>query len=256
MATPTKRRKTNGFKASPQSVGSLDFFFGKQNEENAARAAKEDGLHKELEDTPCLAQENFSHDATAQALADENLARRLQLEWDTETRARDEAEESKEKASSQVNGNEKPASNVVARHQQLSPSFSPKKAERHKEEAYTDLTHSIPETLSLQSALSSKDTISSSIPFDEGPLKFDPSLYLPGLKRHWASEGGNASYGLLTRCFVLVNATQSRIRIVDTLVNFLRIIIEGDPESLLPAVSMLNSNFEPIMNSRVGLAGY
>lgn len=239
MATPNKRRRTNGFQASPQTVRGLDFFFAKQKDENAAKAAKEDGLQKQLDDAPCLAHENPTHDVTFQALADEELARKLQLEWNSETRVRDEAENLKEKVSSQTNGNEEPASDAAARGQQPSPKFDAEQVERHKEDAYPDLTQNLPETLSLQSASSSKDVISSTIPFDENPLQFDPSKYLPDLKRHWAIEGGDASYGLLIRCFVLVNATQSRIKIVDTLVNFLRTVIEGDPESLLPAVSML-----------------
>ena len=239
MATPTKRRKTNGFKASPQAVRSLDFFFGKQKDENAAKGAKEDGLQKRLDDASDLADANFTHDVSVQARADEDLARKVQLEWDSETRAREESEKLKEKALSPIDGNEDLANDAAARSGQLSPKFDTERAERHKKDAHLDFTHNVPETLSLQSATSSKDLISSTIPFDESPLKFDPSRYLPDLKRYWATEGGDASYGLLIRCFVLVNATQSRIKIVDTLVNFLRIIIEGDPESLLPAVSML-----------------
>lgn len=238
MATPTKRRKTNGFKASTKTVGSLDFFFGKQKDENAAKAAKEDGLPKKLDDAPCISLENPAHDVNVQALADEELARKLQLEWDSETRAGEEAEQLTEKTLSQINGNEELASDAAAKSRQLSPNFETEQAERYKEDAHPDPTQNVPETLSLQSASSSKDIISSTIPFDESPLKFDPPKYLPDLKRHWAIEGGDASYGLLIRCFVLVNATQSRIKIVDTLVNFLRVIIEGDPESLLPAVSM------------------
>ena len=95
-------------------------------------------------------------------------------------------------------------------------------------------------TLSLQSAGSAEDNISSNIPFDESPLAFDPSKYVAELQGHWAAEGGDASYALLTRCFVLVNSTQSRIKIVDTLVNLLRVIIEGDPSSLLPTVCALD----------------
>jgi hypothetical protein len=90
--------------------------------------------------------------------------------------------------------------------------------------------------LSLQSTGSAEDEISSKIPFDESPLTFDPQKYVPDLQKHWAAEDGNASYALLTRCFVLVNSTQSRIKIVDTLVNLLRTLIEGDPTSLLPTV--------------------
>lgn len=256
MATPTKRRKTNGFKASPQTVGSLDFFFGKQKEEHATRATNEDGSQKTIDGSSRLTHENPTNDVTSQALADEELARKLQLEWDTETRANVEAEELEVKVSSRTEGTEKPASNYVAKEQHLSSNSSPREAERHTEEANTKSAHNFPETLTLQSALSSKDLISSSIPFDESPLKFDPSIYLPDLRRHWATEGGNASYGLLTRCFVLVNSTQSRIKIVDTLVNFLRTIIEGDPQSLLPAVSSIMRILDLITNHIIGLAGY
>lgn len=256
MATPTKRRKTNGFKASPQTVGSLDFFFGKQKEENTARATNEDGSQKKIDGSSRLAHENPTNDVTVQALADEELARKLQLEWDTETRATGEAEELEVKVASQTEGNEKPASNFVVRKQQSSSNSSPKKAESHTEEANTKTAHNLPETLTLQSALSSKDLISSSIPFDESLLKFDPSIYLPDLTRQWATEGGSASYGLLTRCFVLVNSTQSRIKIVDTLVNFLRTIIEGDPQSLLPAVSAIMRILDLMTNHIIGLAGY
>ena len=256
MATPTKRRKTNGFKASPQTVGSLDFFFGKQKEEHATRATNEDGSQKKTDGSSRHAHENPTNDVTIQALADEELARKLQLEWDTETRANGEAEELEVKISSQTEGTEKPALNDVAREQQLSSNSGRRKAERHTEEANTKPAHNSPETLTLQSALSSKDLISSSIPFDESPLKFDPSIYLPDLQRHWATEGGDASYGLLTRCFVLVNSTQSRIKIVDTLVNFLRTIIEGDPQSLLPAVSYIMRNWDLMTNHMIGLAGY
>ena len=94
-----------------------------------------------------------------------------------------------------------------------------------------------PSPLSLQSTASAEDAVSLTIPFDENQLSFQPSKYVSELRRHWASGGGDASYALLTRCFVLVNSTTSRIKIVDNLVNFLRVVIEADPDSLLPAVS-------------------
>ena len=91
-------------------------------------------------------------------------------------------------------------------------------------------------SLSLQSTASAEDGISSIIPFDESPLTFQAARYVSELRNHWSTDDGAASYSVLTRCFILVNSTQSRIKIVDTLVNFLRVIIEADPESLLPAV--------------------
>lgn len=72
-----------------------------------------------------------------------------------------------------------------------------------------------------------------SVPLDSDPLSFNPDDY-KSLADNWPD--GKATYGLLTRAFVLVNATRSRIRIVDTLVNVLRILIRLDPSSLLPAV--------------------
>lgn len=87
-------------------------------------------------------------------------------------------------------------------------------------------------------------------------MTFDPSRYLPDLKNCWAAHSGEASYSLLTRCFILVNSTQSRIKIVDTLVNFLRTIIEGDPESLLPAVWLAtNAISPPYISLELGLGG-
>jgi DNA ligase 1 len=238
MATPTKRRKTNGFETSHQTVGSLDFFFGKQKEEKVLKARNENGLHDELNHTPGLTLGNPTDNTTAQTLADEKLARKVQSEWCTEISSHDEVEESKVKASLPIKDSGQPTWNPIVTKQQFSTSLGPKKAGRPTEELDADFARTVPETLSLQSASSSKDLISSSIPFDVSPLIFDTSLYLPDLKRYWVTEGGNASYGLITRCFVLVNATQSRIKIVDTLVNFLRTIIEGDPGSLLPAVSI------------------
>jgi DNA ligase 1 len=53
-----------------------------------------------------------------------------------------------------------------------------------------------------------------------------------------------------------VSSTSSRIKIVDTLVNCLRIIIEADPESLLPAVWLAtNSISPPYISLELGLGG-
>lgn len=95
-------------------------------------------------------------------------------------------------------------------------------------------------TLSLQSSSTLLNTATIKVPFDENPLTFDPLLYLPAFRKEWENYGGATSYGLLVRCFVLVNSTQSRIKIVDTLVNLLRTIIEGDPKSLQPAVGSIS----------------
>lgn len=91
---------------------------------------------------------------------------------------------------------------------------------------------------------------------DESPLTFEPSRYIPQLQSAWAADGGDSSYALLVRCFVLVSGTQSRIKIVDTLVNCLRIFIEADPSSLLPAVWLAtNAISPPYISLELGIGG-
>jgi len=239
MASPAKRRKLNGSsKTSPAPSRNLDFFFGKQKQNVPSQPPNSSQQTEESHFEP--------------ELTDEQFARKLQAQWDEEDAAR-----------GQTSG------------------VSPAAAQDHKEETYLDghggnkeeieedgldgkpdvasesveaevkPSDSKGSTLSLQSTGSAEDAITSSIPFDESPLVFEPSKYVADLQSHWAVEGGNASYALLTRCFVLVNSTQSRIKIVDTLVNLLRVIIEGDPSSLLPTVRakfvMIIINYYPFV---------
>ena len=237
MATPTKRRKTNNFKPSPQTVGSLDFFFGKQRKATSSNVRDEDSPKPEsLPTTGSALQDVCAGDGErrAQNLTDEDLARKLQLEWD-----REDVGEA-DRVSPGGESLEKGPRDGATRDQNTFP-YQGQEMEGNRFEEVKNKPRPegrTKDTLSLQSAVETRDSVSSTIPFDDSPLAFDPSQYLPNLKDHWAKEGGDASYGLLTRCFILVNSTQSRIKIVDTLVNFVRTIIEGDPESLLPAVSV------------------
>lgn len=216
MPSPAKKRKLNGdSKQAALPSRGLEYFFTKQRKIDASSssAIDTDGVS----DVTAPEQGN--------ELTDEELARKLQAEWDQETApeaTRDAASTSPGKAAGQS------ANDLKFKDQKLDSSSSLKETSAASPKGKG--------TLSLQSVAASADTVSETIPFDESPLSFDPDIYIPQLKAHWASEGGNASYALLTRCFVLVNGTQSRIKIVDTLVNCLRVLIEGDPESLLPAV--------------------
>ena len=241
MATPTKRRKTNKFKSSPQTVGNLDFFFQKQK---SAVSCDKTVAHVPDQE-PAVGETVGQNDTIGPehgnlTFNDEDLARKLQLEWDAEDR--DEKGNSEIDIDMAVGAGSKDGesskfrNDAIHNHRPQTPRTNlgvelDQVAVTEREDTKTD-------TLSLQSTTSISDTLSSTIPFDESPLVFDPSSYLSNLKAHWAKEGGHASYGLLTRCFILVNSTQSRIKIVDTLVNFLCTVIEGDPESLLPAVGI------------------
>lgn len=247
MSTPNKRRKKNDFQASPKPVRSLHDFFGKPKD-----GSKTNGAQAEIP------QQDQQEEST---LTDEQLARKLQAEWDAQDRPTQHGA-----SDAEVTGIEPP---VLAEEDLLGSRYQDnahdelyaEPEEKADETTSTSIKDdSIKEednappapapanafafmgkknTLSLQSATAEEDTISYNVPFDESPLTFDPQKYIPELRKQWTStEDGNATYALLTRCFVLVNSTQSRIKIVDTLVNLLRVIIEGDPESLLPAVSI------------------
>ena len=254
MSTPNKRRKKNDYNSSPQPIKSLDYFFGKQREKN----------DEQTQVTRANGTDNDNHlgsvndeDHTGD-LTDEQLARKLQAEWDAEDG---------QTAASVTNGSDagtesvpQPPSDLTAKKAiDTSTEVGMVAAEFEKSDpksasnAFSALGKV--STLSLQSATAEEDTKSHNIPFDESPLFFDSQKYIPDLKKLWDSEGG-ATYALLTHCFVLVNSTQSRIKIVDTLVNLLRTIIEGDPDALLPAVWLAtNSISPPYIDIELGLGG-
>jgi DNA ligase 1 len=220
MVTPSKKRKRNEQQSSPQAGRSLDFFFSKAKQNAATK-----------ESTESKDQNTLATGAEAVQMTDEEYARRLQAEWDTEggssilskIKADSEYVESMPVSSGLDNAPSKLAAEIVDVKEVTTTENQTPKASVN--------------TLSLQSSSALEDIVTSSIPFDDDPLAFSPSKYLPELRKVWTPEGGSATYALLTRCFVLVNSTRSRIKIVDTLVNFLRTLIEGDPNSILPAVS-------------------
>ncbi|EPQ63305.1 BgtA-20432 [Blumeria graminis f. sp. tritici] len=111
-------------------------------------------------------------------------------------------------------------------------------------------------TLSIKLTENTADEEGSNIPFGESPLKFRPSNYKEELRNYSTTKGGNLSYSLLTKCFMLISGTSSRIKIIDTLVNLLRLLIEGDPNSLIPAVWLATNAISPPYQSlEIGLGG-
>ena len=222
MTTPTKRRKKNDYQPLPRPVKSLDYFFNRQKQLQELKEEKGPVRSASGQSGPTEAST-----ATLQ-LTDEELARHLEEEWN-----RGDGGDSQDyvpKGAAERGGSEKGEEVSCQDLISTKPQFQ-------------SVTTSEKSTLALQSNTSSEDTLTMTIPFDEHLLSFDPSKYFPELSRQWQSLGGQASYGILTRAFVLVNGTQSRIKTVDTLVNFLRLLIEGDPGSLLPAVSYLVMSF-------------
>ena len=232
MGTPTKRRKLNNVSnSSPATSRSLVYFFEKQKQTTPSRPSNSAG-------------ESAAGSGDLLEFTDEQLARKLQAEWD------DEAAGGTGASAVGIDTAANPASLATVVEKDLVKQAVEGQhwnGTGSQDDDMGGAKHAVRidpvpshakgrNTLSLQSTGSEEDTITSNIPFDESPLTFEPSKHVSELQSHWAREGGSASYALLTRCFVLVNGTQSRIKIVDTLVNLLRVIIEGDASSLLPTV--------------------
>ncbi|ESZ96771.1 putative DNA ligase I [Sclerotinia borealis F-4128] len=235
MGTPTKRRKLNNDTKSSGSRN-LDFFFGKQKKDDQG-----------------LPSQSTRDGPESSELTDEQLARQLQEEWNRESIG---PRKIAENLLVGANGNLPDALGSAATTTTVTSEETPSDGNPDQPTIKPFISDTNKKSLSLQSAGTAEDTISSNIPLDESPLTFEPLKYVSILQKHWAAEGGDASYALLTRCFVLINSTQSRIKIVDTLVNLLRVIIEGDPDSLLPTVWLAtNAISPPYISLELGLGG-
>lgn len=224
MSSPAKRRKVNDYKAADRPARGLDFFFAKQRE--AQRERNQERALSVNQDLPEPTDIRGIHDLT-----DEELARKLQTQWTEEDR----------KSSDQHNAHQEEGQNEPVYDYEESQvphtTYMKTSGDTRTPSSHLAVAGDKPKnTLALQFTATDEDAVTTNIPFDESPLTFEPSKYILELQNEWDADGGHASYALLTRCFVLVNATQSRIKIVDTMVNLLRTIIEADPDSLLPTV--------------------
>jgi DNA ligase-1 len=245
MESPAKRRKKNGQKPSPLPEHSLDFFFAKQKDK-AARSSK-------FSETIQATASPVTGDGEYR-LTDEELARKLNEEWARKDAGSNIQRSTVGDKAPLPSSPTLPTKGVPPNGIEEARGHAAEHAEQQRTSEKTATTKE--DVLGLQSLAAAEDTVTLTIPFDENPLTFQPSRFVPELQRHWAKEGGDASYALLTRSFVLINSTQSRIKIVDTLVNCLRTIIEGDPGSLLPAVWLAtNSISPPYVSLELGLGG-
>jgi len=283
MPSPAKKRKLNKeVGVVPLPSRGLEYFFSKQKQAGGtAPAALGDvdapgrpaaGSGIGLEPGDGIGSDTArSGDAEVQheGLTDEELARKLQAEWDQEDaeRQRDRGQLQHNHVSERAQDGQGDTQNKLAADamtgvlketaevpREATSSAAPQTLESAR--PVVNPFASGKGTLSLQSVASAVDTVTESIQFDQSPLTFDPGKYLPELRRVWESDRGQASYSLLTHCFVTVGGTQSRIKTVDAMVNCLRILIEGDPESLLPAVWLAtNSISPPYISLELGLGG-
>lgn len=151
MDSPSKRRKKNDSKPAQVPHRNLDFFFRKKS-----------SLSPDALDGDSLGQD-VQVDQDQSTLTDEELARKLQAEWEREDRQNLNIEAGTDTASTADNIVGEPhkadedAEDFVA--EALQPSNDPKPHQNGNKTSF----------LSLQSTTSDDDAITLTIPFDESP---------------------------------------------------------------------------------------
>lgn len=252
MESPAKRRKIT--KSTTASARQIDAFFRKpQPPAPLLRTAVDDITHES--DLP-----------SSQGLSDEEFARQLSAQWAEEEKALGQPSQARASESTSSLSDEKLQRANEPEEVTHHPS-SPPRQDHHIDSkpgvsTFTskhppgplglgdkppDPTSSSSKNfLSLQSAGSIEDKITDNIQLDEDWLSFSVPSHLSPLKSQWeANGGGDSTYALLVRCFTLVNATTKRLKILSIMINCFRIIIEGDPDSLLPAVWLATNSISP-----------
>jgi DNA ligase-1 len=262
MVSPTKKRKKNP-PTTPHKGKTLDDFFGKKSAQSP---------------TPAESRRTgqSSTNTSVQGLNDEEYARQLARQWEEEDQTaagsedagahagvkrrrsssteREDAELAKKLAVQDQKGEADHAESNAFGHDRAMESRS---REKQTPGRTGPINSTYPEPVTPKkkevSVQTEEDIIrtTESIPLDSDPLAFTPDDYRD-LAHSWPDE--KATYGLLTRAFVLVNSTRSRIKIVDTLVNLLRTLIRLDPESLLASVWLTTNDIgPPYENNELGI---
>ncbi|KAI1003424.1 DNA ligase 3 [Podosphaera aphanis] len=238
-----KKRKRN--EDHPKVSRGLDYFFAKRQQTQP------------VSNIPTLSSGDKNRNFEPE-LTDEQIARKLQAEWNKEEAEIRDCTIAKISKSIPSDFGSLDISNSLPNNKGPQELENPVELEDNsttKPSANLQGTKSS-HTLSLQKAGLDNTQITSDLPLDQSPLTFDPSKHKGEFHNSLVAGGGETLYALLIRCFVLVSNTSSRIKIVDTLVNFLRLLIEEDPKSLLPAVWLTtNAISPPFISLELGLGG-
>ncbi|KAF3938477.1 hypothetical protein ABW19_dt0204364 [Dactylella cylindrospora] len=251
--SPAKRRKKNDTTSSPSKVRTLDYFFGRKQPPPSKLK-----LVSELETE------------SNEGLTDEQLARKLHEKWSKE----DAVQSGQSTTAASV---EPSSQKSISEEQEAKDLEFARKLQREESDLETEPAGSQDVAIDTQpgpsrgqeqrpqpepSASAAKvqleykpewDKLIDELPFDTDPLLFSPEDYRSLVQ---SLPDGKLTYSLLTRAFVLINSTRSRIKIVDTLTNFLRTAIACDPESLLPAVWLTTNDIgPPYEQTELGIGG-
>lgn len=176
MNSPAKRRKTNSHVATTKPVRGLDFFFGKQTNKDS-KVDNNSGKNKPLEESPDII-------AATEELTDEQLARKLQDEWNEI----DNNAASPNKPSPKQTTDEVLEEDLEAGQSDIS--LGRKSVSMEREDLYAEEIPVVDSrdavkpknTLSLQTGADAEDEICVTLPFDQSPLTFDPDEFLPTLR--------------------------------------------------------------------------
>jgi DNA ligase 1 len=235
--SPTKKRKLD---STPVKRG-VDFFFKKQVERNQAPATNgreeklfvesdgegEDIRRRRQEEEDEVFARSLQELEGRQEVDDEEFARRLAKDYEDEHINGGHPEVDGIDDEEDIYGEPPPKlpSEDTTKQPSLPPKFAP--ADPQSPKLILD-----PTTL---------DQIYS-IPLDKDPLNFNPQTDAP-IASTWFPN--LTPYAFLTHSFILINSTRSRLKIVDYLVNTLRVIISHDPASLLPLVWLTTNAIAP-----------
>ncbi|KAI3492270.1 hypothetical protein L1887_43296 [Cichorium endivia] len=204
-------------------VGDVDLAATSQEEKDAQFAAE-----LAAQDAGVSAE-----DYRARMRADEDMARRLHLEWSGHPAPSDGAAAGASKF--------EPASHAMDASAPPSPSKKPPPAAK-------------------QIDLAALDAAIEAIPLGDDIFVYDPSAVDTSAWPHVAGKHGElvptTPYALLTHAFVLISATRSRLAITTLLTNLLRTVRAHDPDSLLPTVYLVSNHIAPPYDGvELGLGG-
>jgi DNA ligase 1 len=221
---------------------SLEFFFAKQAQ-TPPRRVKEESTFSATRGT-----EDVEIQRLKQELADEKLARELQeLETASKTndeqfaRQLDEFYHSVDGDSTITDEPVTPIKNKKYSGKDLDTP-TPDRADKSNLERMNSLSPLAMKVAGKSTEIQTSLKEICAIPLDKDPLAFDPAVDA-ACADSWSPQ--KTPYAFLTHAFILINSTRSRLKMVDYLVNTLRVVIHHDPLSLLPLVWLTTNAIAP-----------